>query len=316
MAYLTRHGSLWGSLATVTGRTFYVAPSATYTLEGRSYAASDGHDGLSPERALVTINAAVALCTADVGDTIQLLPGSYTFTATQTISVAGVRVFGIPGGQPTLHRYGTRTTRFSTSVTTSAAAAAVLTVTAARVEIGYLHIVPIVSGTGIALSTASDVNIHDVTWVMATAAATDTIGVSVTGVCLRPRIANQYVYVADNQGPFIRCASSTGGMDGGTFQDSLVVLTGSTAWDDVVEITTGVQNFTVMDIHFANSTGAVFTDLVDVTGNTTDDAVTIARCYFGIGNDLSEATATSDVVLNMNFLGTIQGGTGGAVSGL
>ncbi len=316
MGYITKVGSFWGDFPIITGRQFFVAPSATYTVEGRSYSASDSNDGLSPERACLTVNGAVAYCTADVDDHIVLLPGSHSWSATQTISVAGVKVLGIPGGPVTQHRYGTRTTRYPVAVTTTLATGAVFTISAARVELAYIHITPIISGTGIALSTASDANIHDVTWSIITAAATDTIGISVTGVCLRPRIANQYVYVQDNQGPFIRCASSTGGMDGGSFQDSHIVLAGSTAWDDCVEITTGVQNFSVRDNDFVNSTGAVFTDMVDVTGNTTDDAVTIARCYFGIGNDLSEATATSDVVLNMNFLGTIQGGTGGAVSGL
>jgi len=315
MGYLTKWGSGWGDIALMTGRQFFVAPSATYTLEGRSYAASNDNDGLSPERALLTVNAAVSLATADVGDIILLLPGSHSWSTTQTLSKAGVKVFGIPGGPIDPAARGTRTTRYDAAVTTSAAATAVFTVTAARVEIAYLHIVPIISGTGIAISAAADANIHDITWVMATAAATDTIGISVTGATPRPRISNQYVYVSDNQGPFLRAASATAGMDGGMLQNSLVVLAGSTAWDDVVEITTGVTNFVVRDIDFVNSTGAVFTDIVDSTGNTTDDSVWIMRCYFGVGSDLSEATATSDVIVNMNFLGTIQGGTGGAVNG-
>ena len=316
MAYLTKYGSLWGDFPITTGRQFFVAPSATYTVEGRSYSASNDNDGLSPERALLTVNQGVTNCTADVGDSIVLLPGSHSWAATQTISKAGLKILGVPGGPLSSHEHGTRTTRFDCAVTTTLTAGAVFTVTAARTEIAYLHIAPIISGTGIAISAAADVNIHDCTWSLITAAATDTIGISVTGATPRPRISNQYVYVSDNQGPFIRCASATAGMDGGLFQRSLVVLAGSTAWDDCIEITTGVTNFCIRDVDFVNSTGAVFTDLVDVTGNTVDQAVSIMRCYFGIGNDLSEATATSDVLLNMNYLGTIQGGTGGAVSGL
>jgi hypothetical protein len=314
--FLNRYGGQFGALQEICGKVVFVAPSATYTLAGQSYSADNANDGLSPERAVLTVNQAVALCTADVGDAICLLSGSHSWAVTQTISKAGLKILGIPGGPVNSADKGTRTTRFETAVTTTLATGAVFTVTAARVEIAYLHITPIISGTGIALSAASDVNVHNCTWSIITAAATDTIGISVTGICLRPRIANQFVYVADNQGPFLRCASSTGGMDGGTFQSSLVVLTGSTAWDDVIEITTGVQNFSVRDIDFNNSTGAVMTDILDVTGNTTDDAVSMVRCYFnGIGNDPTEATATSDVVLNMCFLGTIQGGTGGAVTG-
>ena len=315
MGFLTKYGSQWGDIPISTGRQFFVAPSASYTLEGRTYVASDGHDGLSPERALLTVNQAVTNATADVGDAIILLPGSHSWAATQTISKAGLKVFGIPGGPLDPQEHGTRTTRYDTAVTTSLAAGAVFTVSAARTEIAYLHIVPIVSGTGVAITAAADVNIHNCTWNISTAAATDTFGITVTGATPRPRISNQYVYVSDNQGPFLRCASATAGMDGGVFQRSIVVLAGSTAYDDCIEITTGVTNFLIRDVDFVNSTGAVFTDILDVTGNTTDQAVQMMRCYFGIGSDLTEATATSDVLLCMNYLGTIQGGTGGAVNG-
>lgn len=314
--FLNRYGGQFGALQEIAGKVTFVAPSATYQVAGQSYIADNANDGLSPERAVLTVNQAVTNSTADVGDAICLLPGSHSWSVTQTISKAGLKILGIPGGAVHGVERGTRTTRFETAVTTTLTAGAIFTVTAARTEIAYLHITPIINGTGVALSAAADVNIHNCTWSIITAAATDTIGISVTGACPRPRISNQYVFVSDNQGPFLRCASATGSMTGGLLQNSCVVLSGTTAWDDFVEITTGVNQFMIRDIDFENSSAAVFTDLVDVTGNTDDGAVQIVRCYFNIGNDLSEATATSDVWLNMNFLGTLQGGTGGAVSGL
>lgn len=314
MAYLTKYGTLWGDFPISTGRIFFVAPSATYTVDGRTYSASNDNDGLSPERALLTVNQAVSNAAADVGDIIALLPGSHSWSATQTISKAGLKILGIPGGPLSSHEHGTRTTRYDSAVTTTLAAGAVFTVTAARVEIAYLHIVPIVSGAGVALSAAADANIHDVTWNITTAAATDTFGITVTGACPRPRVSNQYVYVSDNQGPFIRCASATGDMSGGVFQRSLVVLTGTTAWDDVVEITTGVAQFIVRDVDFVSASGGVMTDVIDSTGNTTDYSVIIMRCMFGVGDDLSETTATSDVQLCNNYIATISGGTGGTLS--
>lgn len=314
MAYITKFGSLWGAIPQTTGRVFFVAPSATYTVEGRTYPASDNNDGLSPERALLTVNQYVTNATADVGDVCMLLPGSHSWAATQTISKAGLKVLGVMGGPIDPHEHGTRTTRFDSAVTTSLAAGAVFTVTAARVEIAYIHVVPIASGTGFALSAAADTNIHDITWNISTTGATDTIGISVTGACPRPRFSNQYVFVTDNQGPFLRCASATGGMDGGVLQRSLVVLTGDTAWDDVVEITTGVDNFLIRDCDFMHSSGAIMTDVVDVTGNTNDHAVMILRCYHQVAGDLSEATATSDVTLCNNYIATIAGGTGGTLS--
>lgn len=318
MTWLTRYGGLFGWMPQTTGNVYWVAPSASYTINGpqggRSYTASDGNDGLSPERALLTVNQFVTLATADVGDMAILLPGSHSWAATQTISKAGLKIFGIPGGDIDAHEHGTRTTRFDSAVTTSLAAGAVFTVTAARTEIAYLHIVPIVSGAGVAISTAADVNIHDITWNITTAAATDTFGITVTGASARPRISNQYVYVTDNQGPFLRCASATAGMDGGVLQRSLVVLAGDTAWDDVVEITTGVDNFTIRDCDFIHSSGAIMTDVIDVTGNTNDHAVMVMRCMHAVAGDLTEATATSDIVLCNNYIATIQGGTGGTLS--
>ena len=291
----------------MTGRVFYVAPSS-YTLEGRTYSSSDDNDGLSPEKALRTVNQFVTNATADVGDTCIII-GANTFTATQTISKAGLRIFGIPGGPVDPHEHGTRTTRFGSTVTTSASAA-VFTVTAARTEIAYLHVVPVAGQAGIDLA-AADANIHDLTWLITTAANTATFGISVTGASVRPRISNQYVYVADNQGPFLRCASATGAMDGGVFQRSVVVLAGDTAWDDAIEITTGVDNFTIRDNDFIGSSGAVYTDVIDVTGNTNDNGVTIIRNIFPVSSDVTQETATSDIALANNVIAQIQGVSGG-----
>ena len=312
MGYVTKYGSFWGDIPITSGRVFWVAPSASYVVEGRTYVGSDNNDGLSPERALITVNRAMDLVTADVGDVIVLLPGSHSWSATQTIDVAGVKVLGLPGGPIDPHEHGTRTTRYASAVTTTASAA-VFTVTAARSEIAYLHVVPASAQAGIDLA-ADDANIHDLTWNISTAANTATFGISVSGASARPRISNQYVYVADNQGPFLRCAAATAGMDGGVLQRSMVVLAGTTAWDDVVEITTGVDNFTIRDCDFVCSSGALMTDIVDVAGNTNDQSVLVMRCMHAVNADLTEATATSDIQLCNNYAATIQGGTGGVLS--
>lgn len=310
MGFLTKQGSTWGDIPLITGRVFYVAPSS-YTLEGKAYSSSDDNDGRSPERALRTVNQFVTNATADVGDACIII-GDNTFTATQTISKTGLKIFGISGGPIDPHEHGTRTTRYQSSVTTSGSVN-LFTVTAARVEIAYLHLIPVAGKAGVDLA-AVDANIHDLTWNMTTAANTATFGISVTGASARMRVSNQYVYVEDNQGPFIRCASSTGGLDGGVFQRSYVILAGTTAWDDVVEITTGVDNFMIRDCDFFHSSGAVMTDVIDVTGNTNDHAVAVVRCMHAVAGDLTEATATSDIVLCNNYIATIQGGTGGTLS--
>ncbi len=310
MGFLTKWGSAWGDIPLTTGRMFWVAPSS-YTIEGRAYSSSDNNDGLSPERALSTINQAVTNATADVGDTIMVI-GACTFTATQTISKAGLRIFGLPGGPVDPAATGTRTTRFASSITTSGSVD-LLTITAARTEVAYLHLVPVAGKAGINLA-ADDLNAHDLTWNITTAANTATFGISVTGASARPRISNNYVYVSDNQGPFLRCAAATAGMDGGIFRRSMIVLAGTTAWDDVVEITTGVDNFQIADNDFVASSGAVFTQCVNVTGNTNDHAVMVARCIHPVASGFTTATATSDIVLVNNYIATIRGGTGGTLT--
>jgi hypothetical protein len=311
MGFMTKYGSFWGDQPLLSGRVFFVGTS-TYYVEGRAYSASDDNDGLSPERAKATINSAVANAQADAGDTICLLPGSFTFTATQTINKAGLRIVGIPGGMVDMHERGTRTTRFPASVTTSASAD-VFTVTAARTEIAYLHLVPVSAKAGINLA-ADDCNFHDLTWNITTAANTATFGISVTGASARPRFANHYAYVSDNQGPFLRCASGSAGMDGGALLRSRIILAGTTAWDDVVEITTGVDNFEVADCDFLCSSGGMITTIANVTGNTNDNGVTVRRCMHPVGVTLSTATATSDISLCQNYIATIRGGTGGTLS--
>src|SRR5688572_30594549 len=118
-------------LPSTSGRVFYVAPSS-YTLAGNTYSASDGHTGLDPRRALASINQFVTNATADVGDTCVVL-GALTPAVTQTISKAGLKIFGIPGGPISGNERGTRTTRFDSSIIPTAGN--IFTVTAARTEI-------------------------------------------------------------------------------------------------------------------------------------------------------------------------------------
>src|SRR3990167_3407471 len=98
MAYLTKFGSLWGAIPQTAGRVFWVAPTASYTVDGRAYSASDDNDGLSPEKALVTIDRAWNLVTANVGDVIVLLPGTHSPAASIAADIAGVTMMGLPAG--------------------------------------------------------------------------------------------------------------------------------------------------------------------------------------------------------------------------
>lgn len=94
MALISKYGTTFGTPLLHTGRIFFVAPAASYTVNGNAYDASDDNDGLSPERALRTVARAIALATASAGDVIHLIEGTHTVTATVNVSKAGLTFRG------------------------------------------------------------------------------------------------------------------------------------------------------------------------------------------------------------------------------
>ncbi len=82
MAFVTKFGTVFGQLPQQLGRVLFVAPSASYSIDGRSYSASDDNDGLSPERALLTLSQALTNARSDEGETVFLLRGIHAQTAT------------------------------------------------------------------------------------------------------------------------------------------------------------------------------------------------------------------------------------------
>ena len=82
MAFVTKYGTVFGQLPQQLGRVIFVAPSASYAIDGRSYVASDDNDGLSPERALLTLSQALTVSRSGEGETVFLLRGTHAQTAT------------------------------------------------------------------------------------------------------------------------------------------------------------------------------------------------------------------------------------------
>lgn len=319
MGYITKIGSFWGMVPQTTGRIFWVAPSGSYTVEGRTYPSSDNNDGLSPERAVRTIDYAVGLCTANVGDVIMVMLGDHTVTATVTVDVAGITITGVPGGaRHSAKAMAAGGSRMRSTVTTSESTGIIFTVTAADVEIAYLHMTAVAGGSCISASNTADrLYVHDCTFNMTTAANTATFGIAFplgTGTTTTNDdsiIRNCYWYVSDNQGPAIR---ADGTMIGCSIESSTFCLAGSTAWDDVIEITlAGSLGNYIRDCDFIQQgSGTVMTDCIDVTGATTDGGTAVYRCYFPAGSDAIEATATADAYAAECYLATT---TGGALTG-
>ena len=319
MGFLTKYGSFWGMIPQTQGRIFWVAPAADYTIEGKSYSAANDNDGLSPERALRTIDYAIGLTTANVGDVIVLLNGAHSISATVAVDVAGITITGIPRGVPLPRsRMNSGGARNYTSVTSTETAGMIFTVTVADVEIAYLHMNPIAAGACVSASNAADrLYVHDCTFLMDTAEGTATFGVTFplgTGTTVNNDesiIRNCYFLALGNQGPAIRAAGTVLGLK---IENSTFELDGTTAWDDAIEsLTAGSVGLLIRDCDFTTRTGAtVITDCIDVTGMTTDKATNVYRCYFPEGSDAFEATATLDVACAENYLAT---STGGALTG-
>lgn len=312
MSFLTKYGTLWGAIPATAGRVFWVAAAASYTVTGRSYVASDDNDGLSPERAKLTLASAITDATANVGDIIVLLPGAHSWSASAAVSKAGITIMGLPraGYAHVSDRLPATGTRNVASVTTSASDEAI-NVTAADVEIAYLHFIPVAGFAAVDFTDAADrLHVHDCTWNMTTAENTATMGIFCRSAADNIIVSRCYAYVVGNQGPFFR---SVGGPVGSVIQNSTVQLEGATSWDDVIEITTGATGLIIRDCDFTSDPAVVLTDVVDVTGNTTDGDVQIIGCRIPVGADLAQGTATADYTLLNNYIATASGGTGGTL---
>jgi hypothetical protein len=317
VGYLTKYGDFWGRVPQSSGRIFWVAPSASYTVEGRAYSASDDNDGLSPERALLTLNQAISNATTAVGDVIVLLPGAHSWSVTATISKS-VTITGIPCAAPlSTNRMAGVGSKARTSITTSGTVH-VLTVTAADVEIAYLHIIPVATKAGIAPSAAADrMFVHDCTFAVTTAADTATMGIDVTFTTTASSlddvvVRNCFFFIRDNQGPMIRLGATCTEM---LIEQCTFKLSGSTSMDDCIESPlAGNTGLTIRDCDFLqSSTAVVYTDAVDTTGSTTDGSVSMLRCYFAVGSDPIEDTNVADMQVAENYILTGAASTGGTL---
>jgi hypothetical protein len=317
MGYITRYGGFWGQVPVTSGRIYWVAAGDTYTVEGRTYSASDGHDGLSPERALRTIDYAVGLCSADVHDVIVLLPGAHTQATTVTLDIDGITITGMPGANPVA---GSRTNSGAavnrTSVTTSGSVH-VFTVTGADVEICNLHLIPAAGYAAIAPSAAADrMYVHDCTFNMSTAANTATMGVDITftttaSVLSDVVIRNCYCYVSDDQGPFVRASGTCNEL---LIEHCTTMLVGDTAWADAIEVTTASLGTIIRDCDFlVRASGTAISDVIDVAGATVDGSSTIMRCYFAVGSDALVNGNVADNQCAENYLLQAAASVGGTL---
>ena len=307
MGMLTKYGTIWGSIPQTGGQVFWVAPSASYTVDGRAYNASDDNDGLSPERAKLTLASAISAATANAGDVIVLLPGAHSYTASVALSKAGLTIMGLPGGKghPSYKR---------ASITTTASDE-VINVTAADIELAHLMIIPVTTKAGIDFTAAADrLYIHDCAFDLYTAAAnTGTKGVAATGATInadRLVIEDCYFESDGAQGPAIDVGDSNSYI----IRNNVFVLTAGT-WAKACEAS-GVTNQTGAWIgnRFLPWAGSTMTDGVTGSDMTSASSVHFQGNFFG--DDVTvpiDDFASGDAVLAENYQGSIGGGSGGAL---
>ena len=321
MGYITKVGTIWGQVPTTAGRIFWVAPAASYTVEGRSYTASDNNDGLSPERALLTVDYAVGLTSANVGDVVVLLPGAHTSAATVTLDTAGITVTGVPGSNPGPNLYSTSgPARNRCSITNSATAGFIFTVSADDVEIAWLDLIPVAAGwRGIYAQAGADrLYVHDCTFSMIAAAATSTYGIALgtlaTGV-VEDCVVRNCLFISGSSaqssanGPGVVAIATAYGL---SIDSCTFTMKGTAAWAIAVQsLSAGTTNAVIRDCDFLNSSTAAtegITTAVNTTGSTIDGAWQMYRCYVSAGTDVATASAIVDIVLAETYLASSGGG--------
>ena len=174
--YLIKWGGLSGLLPKVSGRLFFVAPASNYNLFGQTYSSSDDNRGEDPDKALRTVDRAVALATDAYDDAIILLPGAHTTTASLALAKSRLTVMGLQGASDA-NRFGLKT-----SLTTSATDE-IANITAANVELAYLRLIGITQKAAVDFSAAATgLYINDCALDMYTPAVnTATQGIAATG---------------------------------------------------------------------------------------------------------------------------------------
>lgn len=290
MSFITRYGSFWGVIPQTNGRVFWVAPSASYTIEGRAYIASDDNQGLSPEQALLTLGRAMNLVTASVNDVIVLLPGDHTLSAQEDIDVAGVTITGLPGGKGHPHRH-------RATLTTSAADETLL-ISAARVELAYLHLIAVTAQAAIEISGTGDFcYIHNCSFDMYTAAAsTSTMGIqsiAASGGLSNLYVEDCYFETLGAQGPYLDLNDVvTAEIVNCRFRHR-----GSTVLDDGIVSATGAVDVVIRDCIMTAGTAGIITDAIDWTGNTIDFSLQLINVKLPAASGIN-GSADADILVD------------------
>jgi len=280
MSFLTKYGTIWGSIPQTGGSVYWVAPAASYTVDGRSYSASDDNDGLSPERALLTVDRAWNLVTANAGDVVVLLPGTHSPSASIAADVAGVTMMGLPGGAGNVLKQKTTIAAVTGDQN--------INVTAANIEIAYLNFIPVTADSAIDISAAGDqCHIHHCSFDMATPAAnTGTIGVDIIGAASNVLVDHCYFECDGAQG----AAVAVGAAVDSIVEDCTCSLSTGT-WAAAMTTAAAVDRVIIRRCTFYAGNATITAGILGTTGGAAS-AVLVSDCRFA--DSVSVAVDTYD----------------------
>lgn len=322
MGMITKYGTVWGAQPQTAGAVFFVAPSASYTVDGRAYSASDNLDGLSPERALLTVAQAITNSTANAGDVICLLPGTHTATAALAPK-AGTKIMGLPyfASEARALEFGDYLGHRPQAVLTQSTAATVtLAITAADVTIANICLRPITQAASVTFTTACDrLSIKDCMVDMKTPVGhANTKGIIASGATQAPDglhiLSTQFL--EGNGGTSCGIALEVGAavnfvIGGCKFQSDGTVASHAT-WTTAAQAQDNCQGVFVSNL--VNGGGATITNGFRGVTHTGAGIVQFVNNLFTVAvtNPITN-WAAADVGLLNNYVATVAGGTGGTL---
>jgi hypothetical protein len=318
MPFLTKYGTQYGALPQTMGRVFFVSPSDSYVVDGRTYSASNDSDGLSPERALRTIAQAISNASANAGDTIALLPGTHT-SAAAALSKAGITFVGLPYF-PEAQVGGYHGWQPQVTVTPSSTAA--LAITAADCAFHNIRFLPITAQTCVTMTTAAARTkfVHCMVDNTGVTGHASTKGIVVTSANL-PRGVQflgcvfKDASVTTSNGAAVDLAAS---VDFWFYKCTVYKdgqIASGVAWTTAIVIADGCTG-TFEELNAIISEVSVgITKVVTAAALTGAGVVHAIRCTMTVntGGLLFDDFAAADMDLCLNYVATVAGGTGGTL---
>jgi hypothetical protein len=318
MALLNRYGTVFGSLPMTLGNVFFVAPSASYSIAGKTYSASDNNDGLDPRRAKLTTASAIADATANAGDVIAFLPGTHT-SANAALSKAGLTFVGLPYfPQAVVGGYH----GWQPQVTLTPAATAALAITAADSTFYNIRFLPVTAQTCVTMTTAAARTrfVHCMVDNTGVTGHASTAGIVVTAANL-PRGVQFYgcvfkdASVSTSNGAALSLAASVDFLVKNCIVYKDGQIASGVAWTTAITVADGCTGtFSDVDVIISEVSVGI-TKVITGASLTGAGVVHALRCTMTVNTSglLLDDFAAADVDLCNNFVATVAGGTGGTL---